>query len=138
VRHLDRRLLLCDKLYRLQFDERQVDAEYAVALLRSTPARQLINSAATGQSTLRNIGQDFVRGMVFAWPPLQEQQDIIRAIQRAVAHVDEAARLLGAQLVRMHEYRQALITAAVTGQIDVTQDSTPPLSASPSPASIRE
>jgi type I restriction enzyme S subunit len=120
VRATARRLILCDKLYRLAIDRQQLEPEYAVLVLRSPAVRQLIDAGATGQSTLRNIGQDFVRGIVFAWPPFEEQQRIVEHVQSELRGLDALSQRVQAMIEKLREYRQALITAAVTGQLDVT------------------
>jgi type I restriction enzyme S subunit len=52
-------------------------------------------------------------------PPLEEQESIVSWIDAQTARADEARAELSRSIAKLREYRQALITAAVTGQIDV-------------------
>jgi len=52
-------------------------------------------------------------------PPMAEQDTIIRHLDSTGKKEAGAERGLRAQIERLQEYRQALITAAVTGQLDI-------------------
>ena len=66
-----------------------------------------------------NIGQAAITGMFIAVPPLKEQQALVAIVQNEAAKIDalieEQRRLIDLLLER----RAALISAAVTGKIDV-------------------
>lgn len=73
----------------------------------------------TAGATLKTIGMPDVRTLAIAMPPLSEQREIVaqarseaERIDALIVHVIEASRLL-------QERRAALISAAVTGKIDV-------------------
>ena len=53
-------------------------------------------------------------------PTLGRQSQIVRQVHQATTRIDGLERTLVQQNERLREYRQALITAAVTGQLDVT------------------
>jgi type I restriction enzyme, S subunit len=52
-------------------------------------------------------------------PPVREQDAISRYLDRETARVDQMVAKIQAAIDRLQEYRAALITAAVTGKIDV-------------------
>jgi type I restriction enzyme S subunit len=52
-------------------------------------------------------------------PPLNEQKDIIEYLKSGISELDEQANKARETVVRLKEYRSALITQAVTGKIDV-------------------
>jgi type I restriction enzyme S subunit len=54
-------------------------------------------------------------------PPLAEQQAIIDFLDRKTAQLDELTAKVESAIARLTEYRQALITLAVTGKIDVRE-----------------
>ena len=60
-----------------------------------------------------------VRDVRFPFPPLPEQLAIVTFLVRAQAEVDAMVTKVENALDRLQEYRTALITAAVTGKIDV-------------------
>ena len=55
-------------------------------------------------------------------PPLYEQSAIVDFLDRKTAKIDELTAKIGAAIERLQEYRSALITAAVTGKIDVREE----------------
>jgi type I restriction enzyme S subunit len=56
----------------------------------------------------------------FPVPPLPEQREIAQEVGQGVGQLAELRTRLGSSITNLREYRQALITAAVTGQLDVT------------------
>lgn len=68
---------------------------------------------------MQNIGQDSVRRLLFPWPPMRDQKAVVAAVARVSTDIDELQARTSAQVERLREYRQALITAAVTGQLDI-------------------
>lgn len=57
--------------------------------------------------------------IVLALPPMEEQLRIVEHIENEVGQIDTLADEVRAGLDHLQEYRTALISAAVTGQIDV-------------------
>ncbi len=113
-------LLLCDKLYRLRLHEGYADPEY-VALYLSTPtARSWIEISASGaSSSMQNISQSVIRDMPMPRPSIDEQRVIVAKVEDVV---HDTSRLINEGLraiTLLKERRAALISAAVTGKIDV-------------------
>ncbi|MGX1005599.1 hypothetical protein ACSSV6_004196 [Roseovarius sp. MBR-38] len=61
----------------------------------------------------------FLKSMLFAIPPWQEQTTILDQIDASLARTTKISEATEQSVGRLKEYRSALITAAVTGQIDV-------------------
>jgi len=53
-----------------------------------------------------------------AAPPLAEQDEIVKAAKAELVGLREVQTRTETSITRLREYRSALITAAVTGQID--------------------
>lgn len=66
-----------------------------------------------------NISQEIIRNLRVAVPPLEEQKRILEYIESSTTNIGKAIRKLESQIELILEYRQALISSAVTGQIDV-------------------
>ncbi|MGW5667743.1 restriction endonuclease subunit S [Micromonospora sp. NPDC003776] len=86
----------------------------------------VLNSVATPQLEQMQIGSTFSRVNIGALlelqvpcPPRPEQDRIVARLDERQRQVDNLRRLLTEQIALMAERRQALITAATTGQIDV-------------------
>lgn len=120
VRDVRPRLLLCDLLYRLRVRPEKADPEYITLQLRSPFVRHQIERDATGTSpSMKKIGQETIRDFLVCLPPVNEQQAIVERVRRETAPIDAARTLIAEQLDKLREYRQALITAAVTGKLDL-------------------
>lgn len=66
-----------------------------------------------------NISQDTVRSVRINLPPFNEQRTIADFLDRETAKIDEVMKKVESQIEKLKEYRQALITSAVTGKIMV-------------------
>jgi len=66
-----------------------------------------------------NLSQNDLRKIQLPIPPLPEQRAIADFLDRQTAKIDRMVSLEEAVIGRMQEYRSALITATVTGKIDV-------------------
>lgn len=66
-----------------------------------------------------NLPQSRLKDLVLSIPPLEEQIAIARALDDALGLLEKANEAVFSQISRLQEYRQALITAAVTGQLDI-------------------
>lgn len=71
-------------------------------------------------STHQTIYMPDIRSFRTPLPPTDEQDQIIRRLSLTIQNFRRSASALGKSIDRLREYRSALITAAVTGQLDVT------------------
>lgn len=110
-----------------------------VCLLRARPA--LMDPKLLAHVLYSRIGQkqlDFFQyglkqGLGFSQvgevrvpvPPSDLQNEILREIDQALMKIDRLLDRQSASITRLREYRAALITAAVTGQIDVADHARP-------------
>jgi type I restriction enzyme S subunit len=69
----------------------------------------------------KNIAQSDVKDFAMAVPPLPEQAAIAAYLDEETAKLDALVGKVEEAVERLQEYRTALITAAVTGKIDVHQ-----------------
>ena len=71
--------------------------------------------------TQLNLNTDTVGALMVAIPPLIEQQVISSYLVKQLGALDTTSDKVNAAIERLQEYRTALITAAVTGKIDVRE-----------------
>ena len=119
-------LILCDKLYRLRFDE-AVNPQLVAYFLSLFVVRQQIEIEATGAShSMQNIGQSTIKEMPVVIPPIEEANELVSTIkeQMTVFEALESKAVKGIKLLQ--ERRTALISAAVTGKIDVRRHASHP------------
>ena len=84
----------------------------------SSGSQRYLDDAAV-QSAQANLSLQNLGRLPIAVPPLVEQERLLEALRRALAQLDEGKALLQKALALVMDRRIALITAAVTGQIDV-------------------
>ncbi len=70
-------------------------------------------------ATMSHFGPTHLRQMVITLPPVQEQQRISEHIDKECAVIDKTIEKCIAAIELQKEHRTALISAAVTGKIDV-------------------
>ncbi|GGU03965.1 type I restriction endonuclease [Streptomyces coeruleorubidus] len=99
--------------------QQDVDMKYVEAFLRSSLFSRQIDVLKTG-ATMQHFGPTHLSQVQAPMPSHQEQLRIVENVQGALAHAGRCNDLANRQLALLAERRQALITAAVTGQFDVT------------------
>lgn len=92
--------------------------EFLLHFLRSTPAQMYFDGVSKG-ATFKEITLDALRRLPVAVPPLVEQLMIAAEIRERAEAFDQLVLDAQTSVVLLRERRSALITAAVTGQIDV-------------------
>mgnify|MGYP002712210612 CR=1 FL=1 len=96
----------------------EVIPEFLRYVLVGTEARHAIEGAMIG-STFRRINVSAIRSLPVAIPPIAEQRRIATLLDDQTAKIDELVVETERFIELSRERRAALITAAVTGQIDV-------------------
>mgnify|MGYP005839353805 CR=1 FL=1 len=74
-------------------------------------------------NTIPHLTGEQLRKYRFAFPPEREQRKIIDHLDCETAKIDALIAKIGEAIERLKEYRTALISAAVTGKIDVRDES---------------
>lgn len=69
----------------------------------------------------RNISQEDIRGLRVPSPELAHQREIVSSLDAEQRRVRAVTDALDRQIEVLKERRQALITAAITGELDVTK-----------------
>ncbi|MET7676645.1 hypothetical protein [Streptomyces seoulensis] len=118
------RLMLSDKLYAFDLDKTKADPVYVAIVLGTPRLRGLIGLEATGASpSMQNISQDDILNLPIDLPELDVQHQVVSRVREQITRIDtlitESERLIELS----QERRAALITAAVTGQINAWQES---------------
>ena len=108
----------------IRFDE-GVLSEYILYVLKSGVISQQLDLAMVG-STFKRINVDDIRNFSIALPPYDKQADIVNELKRVAGKYDDLILKAVATIELMSERRSALISAAVTGKIDVRHHSSRP------------
>jgi type I restriction enzyme, S subunit len=91
---------------------------YVRYFLRSSPGLQQVEALMIG-STFRRINVGQIKAFWICLPPKDEQVVITDYLDHETTKIDRLIEKVEAAIERLREYRTALITAAVTGKIDV-------------------
>ncbi len=105
-------------LIRMRVDSRKVNSGFLYYYTLSDAYRQWKDSIFW-QATIQNISAEKYKNFTIALPGLTEQSRIVEYLDAQTASIDEVTKRVTSQIERLREYRQALITAAVTGKIMV-------------------
>lgn len=76
----------------------------------------------SGKSAVPGVDRKDPHELMVVVPPRPEQDQIVASLDEQLARVHEAGEAIRTQTARLGEYRQALITAAVTGQLDLSSE----------------
>jgi type I restriction enzyme S subunit len=87
-------------------------------LLRLKSMTQELERLTFG-ATLKTIGMPDVKTLATPVPPISEQKEIVEYVAKAVSRLEEMSTKTQTAIELLQERRSALISAAVTGQIDV-------------------
>ena len=122
VREIDRRPLLLQRVAKIT-PRLGLLPEYALVALRSVAFRSQIEQDLTGLSVPHLSGEQ-VNSFVMPYGPLTWQRTVADSDARVRQSTHQATAALTRSIDLLTEYKQSLITAAVTGQLDVTTAST--------------
>lgn len=113
-------LILCDKIYRIRLNQYKVSPHFVSYYLGSNIAREQIEIDATGtSSSMLNIGQGTILDMPIPIPHLIEQNQIVASLKAQTLKIEKLMLEVQTSIAFLLEHRTALISAAVTGKIDV-------------------
>ena len=97
-----------------------IDSKYVALFVRSDAGQSQLGGQGYGGTKVQ-LALDDVKSLRIPVPPLSEQIAIATYLDRETAKIDQLATKVEAAIARLQEYRTALITAAVTGKIDVRE-----------------
>lgn len=109
----------CHALQIARVDPRIVSGPYLGAYLRSHFGYHSLLSRTTG--ALHPHLEGGIRDVPIVVPPREVQTDILDEVEQAQAPIAESIETIKKQSGLLLERRQALITAAVTGQLDIPE-----------------
>lgn len=76
--------------------------------------------ASTQGAKMPRADWDFIKTLQMAYPSIDEQLKIVNYIERETTKIDKMIAKIESQIEKLQEYRQAIITSAVTGKIMIT------------------
>jgi type I restriction enzyme S subunit len=98
----------------------RINATFLFWFIRGAFSRAQI-LAITKQVTISGLDTQQLKRIAILCPPIREQEAIADYLDRETAKLDRMMEKVEAAIEKLQEYRTALITAAVTGKIDVRE-----------------
>lgn len=102
----------------IRCDPRKAFAKFVFVVMQSAPFR---TSVELGWSfgTQQNIGMGVIENLPIPLPPLTEQRKIVQFLSPVNESIEKLIKKANLAIILAEERRSALISAAVTGKIDV-------------------
>jgi type I restriction enzyme, S subunit len=117
------RLMLSDLIYRLKIDELRLDRKFLSFFLQSAIGRLQIKSDARGSSnSMVKISQEHILDWFLLYPEIAEQKAIAAYLDATLSKLEHLSAATQKSINLLQERRAALISAAVTGQINIPQE----------------
>jgi type I restriction enzyme S subunit len=82
---------------------------------------RLLQSWCKQGATVESIEQKFLTDTLIPMPPINDQEKIVNYLKLALNKIDYLIKKTEISIDLLIEHRSALITAAVTGKIDVRE-----------------
>jgi len=98
---------------------KKYDSHLLAHFLNSSAAKAQYSSGSSG-AIQQHFNISIASNLVIPVPPSHEQDRVLAILRQEGQRVRNLTTVLKSSIDRLKEYRSALITAAVTGQIDVT------------------
>jgi len=108
--------------YTTMFSRRQIFNSYFKYSLKSVGFIAELNRITTGIRQGKNIAYEDFSDTRIAFPPLSEQKVIGNFLDRKTEQIDTLIAAEQRKIELLKEYRQSLISEAVTGKIDVRDE----------------
>lgn len=109
-------------LMRVQFDLRRVSNRFAEILIQESGRVLEQLQVKSNATTIDVIYSESLREIWFSLPPLAEQRAIAAYLDAETVKIDALVAKVETAIERLQEFRSALITAAVTGKIDLREE----------------
>ncbi|NNE61808.1 MAG: restriction endonuclease subunit S [Woeseia sp.] len=93
-------------------------SELLAFFLNSNSAKAQYSKGSSG-AIQQHFNVSTAGNLLVPTPPLEEQEAVLRTLRQERERVSKLIRATAESISRLHEFRSSLITAAVTGQIDV-------------------
>jgi len=114
-----------DELYAMGQDvvlitSKNQDQLFLSYYLNSKLGMSQVDLACVG-STFRRINVGQIRQIIITLPPINEQAEIGQYLEKATQFFSKNISIIGNQIEKLQEYRRSLITAAVTGKLNIKE-----------------
>ncbi len=107
-------------LIRFSFDPRKMLPELFAMWTRTADYWDQIRQNLV-QATIENVSAEKYKDLLVPVPSVAKQEQLVRVVGRRRQRADRVGAGLSQQIALLQEHRQALITAAVTGKLEIPE-----------------
>jgi type I restriction enzyme, S subunit len=105
-------------LFRVQHE--LLDGDFGVYSLYAGLANEFIKSLSQG-STVSHFNMSDISNIPILTPPVEEQQSIVNHLKEIIQRISLLVEKTISSIEKLQEYRRSLITAAVTGKLEISE-----------------
>ncbi len=117
VSRIEKTLMLSDKILRFSFST-NVLKPFALYYLRSRKGRKQIETLSTGnQDSMRNIGQEKIKQIEFPYCHIEEQHNIVHAIESRLSITEKMQETILQSLQQAEALRESILKKAFEGKL---------------------
>jgi type I restriction enzyme S subunit len=109
-------------LMRIQINNERLLSPLLVHIIQNSSLFKSQIELLSNATTIEVIYSDTIRKLIIPCPPLPEQVIILRYLDQETSKIDSLISKVKEAIEKLKEYRTALISAAVTGKIDVRRE----------------
>jgi len=122
VRKTRKRLLLCDKAYRIRCNKKMINPSFLELMLNSPHIIKEIDVMKTGiNDSGVNITQDKFSNLIIPIPSLDDQTKIVMVLENVFSQIDKHESFVESCLKQCHKLRGSILKNACVGRL-VLQD----------------
>jgi len=107
-----------NNFFKIDFNREKISKDFLVNYLKNSRLQESIMLVA-GTTTIPDLNHGDFLALPLLLPPLEEQTEIVTHIEKETQRIDTEIQFSKEEINLLKEYKQALITEAVTGKIDV-------------------
>ena len=112
VDKIERKLMLSDKILRINFDE-MICSDFILCAMKSKYVREQIERSATGSSpTMKNISQESIKNYSLPLPPLAEQKEIVAWVEQHLQTITQLETQIATRETLTKQLMQSILKDA--------------------------
>ena len=112
VDKIERKLMLSDKILRINFDE-MISSDFILCEMKSKYVREQIERSATGSSpTMKNISQESIKNYSLPLPPLAEQKEIVARVEKHLQTITQLETQIATRETTTKQLMQSILKDA--------------------------
>ena len=116
------RCLHQNHIFAVRPDTEHLDSHFLASVLTSSHGKNYFTSTSQQTTNLATTNRTKLGNLCVPLPDVKEQRAILAAMRSRTKSIDETVNACAVAIAKLNEYRSALISAAVTGKIDVRQE----------------